>query len=116
MRKGAIVAVSSSLLASLAMNDTVDAEELGGWRVHAEVTGFADQVVDTDEEALDAIKAFLSYLPEQSPRSPARRAVPAGSGERAGEILRILPESRTQVYDMRKVLQCIVDEGTAISS
>ncbi|MGZ5119492.1 MAG: carboxyl transferase domain-containing protein, partial [Burkholderiales bacterium] len=56
MRKGAIVAVSSSLLASLAMNDTVDAEELGGWRVHAEVTGFADQVVDTDEEALDAIK------------------------------------------------------------
>ena len=56
MRKGAIVAVSSSLLASLAMNDPVDAEELGGWRVHAEITGFADMVVDTDEEALDAIK------------------------------------------------------------
>src|SRR4051812_31836227 len=40
MRKGAIIAVSSSLLASLAMNDPVDAEELGGWRVHADVTGF----------------------------------------------------------------------------
>jgi acetyl-CoA carboxylase carboxyltransferase component len=112
MRKGAIVAVSSSLLASLAMNDTVDADELGGWRVHAEVTGFADRVVDTDEQALDAIKSFLSYLPSNHTEAPPVRAVPAGSGTKASEILRILPESRTQVYDMRKVLECIVDHGS----
>jgi methylmalonyl-CoA decarboxylase subunit alpha len=112
MRKGAIVAVSSSLLASLAMNDTVDAEELGGWRVHAEVTGFADQVVGTDEEALDAIKLFLSYLPSNNTEPPPVRAVPPGSGKNAGDILRIIPESRTQVYDMRKVLQCIVDDAS----
>jgi acetyl-CoA carboxylase carboxyltransferase component len=109
MRKGAIIAVSSSLLASLAMNDTVDAEELGGWRVHAELTGFADQVVDTDEQAIDAIKTFLSYLPGNSSEAPPRGAVPAGPGERVREILGILPESRTQVYDMRRILQCIVD-------
>jgi acetyl-CoA carboxylase carboxyltransferase component len=112
MRKGAIIAVSSSLLASLAMNDTVDPEELGGWRVHAEVTGFADQVVDTDEEALEAIKAFLSYLPGNHTETPPVRPVPAGSADRGGDILRILPESRTQVYDMRKVLQCIVDKDS----
>ena len=82
MRKGAIIAVSSSLLASLAMNDPVDAEELGGWRVHAEVTGFADQVVDTDEEALDAIKAFLSYLPGNNSEAPPVCPVPAGSATR----------------------------------
>ena len=112
MRKGAIIAVSSSLLASLAMNDTVDAEELGGWRVHAEVTGFADQVVDTDEEALEAVKAFLSYLPGNNTEAPPVRPVPAGSADRSGDIVRILPESRTQVYDMRKVLQCIADAGS----
>jgi acetyl-CoA carboxylase carboxyltransferase component len=112
MRKGAIIAVSSSLLASLAMNDTVDAEELGGWRVHAEITGFADQVVDSDEQALDAIKSFLSYLPSNQNEAPPVRPVPASSGDKVREILRILPESRTQVYDMRKVLQCIVDEGS----
>ena len=112
MRKGAIVAVSSSLLASLAMNDPVDAEELGGWRVHAEVTGFADQVVDTDEQALDAVKAFLSYLPSHNAEVPPRRSVSKGSGSKANEIHRILPESRTQVYDMRKVLQCIVDDAS----
>ncbi len=112
MRKGAIVAVSSSLLASLAMNDPVDAEELGGWRVHAESTGFADLVADTDEQALDAVKTFLSYLPSNHTEAPPVKPVPAGSDDRKRDILKLLPESRTQVYDVRKVLQCVVDEGS----
>jgi len=112
MRKGAIIAVSSSLLASLAMNNTVEAEELGGWRVHAEITGFADQVVDSDEEAIDAVKTFLSYLPSNHSEAPPVAPVPAGSGARITDILNILPESRTQVYDMRKLLQCIVDNDS----
>src|SRR3972149_3423344 len=88
MRKGAIIAVSSSLLASLAMNDPVDAEELGGWRVHADITGFADQVVDTDEQALDAIKTFLSYLPSHHHEAPPVKPVPAGSGDACREIIK----------------------------
>ncbi|MPZ45758.1 MAG: methylmalonyl-CoA carboxyltransferase [Betaproteobacteria bacterium] len=112
MRKGAIIAVSSSLLASLAMNDSIEAEELGGWRIHADITGFADQIVDTDEQALDAIKTFLSYLPQNSSETPPFAAVPAGSAEAARDVLRILPESRTQVYDMRKLLKSLVDKGS----
>ena len=112
MRKGAIIAVSSSLLASLAMNDPVEAEELGGWRVHADVTGFADMVADTDEQALDAIKTFLSYLPGNNSEAPPVKPVPAGSGDKVKEILKILPESRTRVYDMRRILQCIADSDS----
>jgi acetyl-CoA carboxylase carboxyltransferase component len=112
MRKGAIVAVSSSLLASLAMNDPVDAEELGGWRVHADVTGIADMVVDTDEEALDAIKTFLDYLPGHQMEAPPVKPAPAGSGHECADILKLLPESRTQVYDMRKILRCVADTGS----
>ena len=112
MRKGAIVAVSSSLLASLAMNDPVDAEELGGWRVHADVTGIADMVVDTDEEALDAIKTFLAYLPGHQMEAPPVKPARAGSGDACADILKLLPESRTQVYDMRKILRCVADTGS----
>jgi acetyl-CoA carboxylase carboxyltransferase component len=112
MRKGAIVAVSSSLLASLAMNDPVDAEELGGWRVHADVTGIADMVVDTDEEALDAIKTFLAYLPGHQMEAPPVKPAPASSGDACADILKFLPESRTQVYDMRKILRCVADTGS----
>ncbi len=112
MRKGAVLAVSSPLLASLAIKEAVDPQEMGGWRVHAEVTGFADLVVDTDEEAIDAIKAFLAYLPSHHNEAPPVAAVPAGSGEGMRDILALLPESRTQVYDVRNVVRAIVDKGS----
>ena len=64
MRKGAIMAVSSERLVSMAIGEKVDLSLFGGWRMHTDTTGLVDLAVDTDEEALDAIKNFLSYLPE----------------------------------------------------
>ena len=112
IRKGAVLAVSSPLLASLAIREKVDPEELGGWRLHTEVTGLADVAVDTDEEALDAIKAFLGYLPSHHNEAPPVCAVPAGSGEGMRDIVNLLPPSRTQVYDVRKVIHTVVDKNS----
>jgi len=112
MRKGAVLAVSSPLLASLAIKEQVDPEEMGGWKLHAEVTGFADLVVDSDEAAIDAIKAFLSYLPSHHNEAPPARAVAAGSGDAMRDVLTLLPASRTQVYDVRKIVRAIVDAGS----
>lgn len=112
MRKGAVLAVSSALLASLAMREEVDPEALGGWRLHAEVTGLADLVVETDEEALDAVKRFLGYLPPHHNEPPPERPVPAQSGAAMNDIARLLPDSRTQVYDVRKIVQAIVDRDS----
>jgi acetyl-CoA carboxylase carboxyltransferase component len=112
MRKGAILAVSSPILASMAISEEVDPEALGGWRLHAEVTGFADMVVDSDEEALEAIRRFLSYLPSHH-REPAPVAsVPDGSELAVQDIASLIPESRTQVYDVRKVIRAIVDKDS----
>lgn len=112
MRKGAVLAVSSALLASLAIREEVDPQALGGWELHSEVTGFADLVVDTDEEAIAAIKRFLSYLPGHHAEEPPVTPVPSGSGAQMRDILRLLPESRTQVYDVRRVIRAIVDDGS----
>jgi len=112
MRKGAVLAVSSSLLASLAIREEVDPQDLGGWKVHTEVTGLADLAVDSDEEALDAIKRFLDYLPSHHNAGPPVRSVSAGSGEGMRDILDHLPSSRTQVYDVRKVIRALVDKDS----
>lgn len=112
IRKGAVLAVSSSLLASLAIGETVDPEELGGWKLHAETTGFADMVVDRDEDALAAIRTFLSYLPSHSNEAPPVRPVPAGSGAEMADIIDLLPEKRTQVYDVRKIVRAVVDKDS----
>jgi len=112
MRKGAVLAVSSAQLASLAIKEAVDPEAMGGSKVHAEVTGFADLVVDTDEQAIGAIKTFLSYLPSHRNVAPPERPVPPESGKGMAGIARLLPEKRTQVYDVRNVIRAVADAGS----
>ncbi|MBM3359553.1 MAG: methylmalonyl-CoA carboxyltransferase [Betaproteobacteria bacterium] len=112
MHKGATMAVSSPRLVSMALGEKVEAEELGGWRLHAEITGLVDHVADREEEVLDAIKRFLSYLPGHHREAPPDAPVPAGSGAEMDQVFSVLPESRTQVYDMRRIVRPIVDKDT----
>ena len=70
MKKGSIMAVSSPRLVSMAIGEKVDLEELGGWRLHAEQTGLIDYFVDTDAEAMAAIRRFLSYMPSHNGELP----------------------------------------------
>lgn len=108
-RKGAVMAVSSPGLVSRATGQEVDREELGGWRIHSQVTGFADAVADTDEEAIGLVRRFLGYLPAHSGEAPPVVPVAPGSGERLGELRTIVPQARSQVYDMRKVIEVVAD-------
>src|SRR5258706_15525958 len=55
MKKGSTMAVSSPRLIENGLGAKVDLEELGGWRMHDEITGLIDQIVDTEEERLAAI-------------------------------------------------------------
>ncbi|MCB1387632.1 MAG: hypothetical protein KDK12_00515 [Rhodobacteraceae bacterium] len=111
MRRGAILAVASPKVTSQAIGQEIDPEDLGGSEMHARRSGLIDQVVDTDEEAIAAIRRFLSYLPshagEAPPRAAARppRVDPASLGD-------IVPEARSKVYDVARVIDALVDEDS----
>ena len=113
IRKGAIMAVSSPRLVSLAINETINPEDLGGWRLHSEVTGLVDMVVDTDEEALQAIRTFLGYMPSHHNEAPPVHPVMRGSGDGMADILNLLPASRTQVARWRGARRKTVSSATA---
>jgi len=112
MRKGSIMAVSSPRLVSMAIGETVDPEDLGGWRIHAEYTGLIDRFTDTDVEAMQEIRRFLSYMPAHNMELPPARDVPADAAQDQDAILDVLPERRTQTYDMRKIAALIVDRDS----
>jgi len=112
MRKGATMAVASSRVTSMAINQPVSNEDLGGWRMHTRVSGLVDMAVDTDEQALDVVKQFLSYLPGNCMEAPPTAEVPAGSDDAIERILDIVPEERQRVYNMRHVVEVIADKDS----
>jgi acetyl-CoA carboxylase carboxyltransferase component len=112
MRKGATMAVASPRVTELAINQPVDEEELGGWKLHAETTGLVDVAVDSDAEAIAALRRFLSYLPSHQNEPPPPAEVPPGSDGGCAAILDLVPEERSRVYDVRKVAAAIVDRGS----
>lgn len=111
MRRGAVLAVASPRVTAQAVGQDIDPEELGGSEMHARRSGLVDQVVDTDEEAIAAIRRFLGYLPSHAGEAPPRVAArpPRVDPARLGAIV---PESRSKVYDMAKVIDALVDEDS----
>ncbi|MBB6191421.1 acetyl-CoA carboxylase carboxyltransferase component [Sphingobium wenxiniae] len=110
--KGTCMAVSSPRALEIATTEKVTAEELGGWEVHAKVTGLADQVADTDADAIALVRDFLSYMPSHNDALPPRSADrddPAA--DRQGKLASIIPTQPRRGYDMRAALRILFDHG-----
>lgn len=102
------MAIASPRMVQMATGQKVDVEELGGARMHAEKSGSVDFVVKTEEEAAETVKKLLSYLPDHFELAPERVAAksPSRSPE---EIDRIIPQEPNQAYDVKELIDCLVD-------
>jgi acetyl-CoA carboxylase carboxyltransferase component len=110
--KGSAMGVSGPRVVELALGETVSDEELGGWQVHAEITGNADRVAENEEECFQIIRQYLAYMPSHCDERPPVIAVSDGSGCEMNRILAYLPEKRNRGYDMHRILNCIVDKNS----
>lgn len=111
MVKGSAMGVSGPRILELAIGETVTDEELGGWKVHGEITGNADRIVENEDECFAVIRDYLSYMPSHCEERPPVKPVPEGSAKQMEKILEILPEQRNRTYDMNKILRAVVDGG-----
>ncbi len=92
-------------------NEEVTAEELGGANTHATKSGVTHLVAANDIECIEKIKQLLSYLPQNCEEAPEK--LPYEVGEEVREHLRdIIPNDPQQPYDMREVIEGIVDEAS----
>jgi acetyl-CoA carboxylase carboxyltransferase component len=105
------MALAGPYLVKAVTGEDVSQEELGGSRVHCRKSGVADLEVASDEDCIQAIKDYLSFMPSHCEEAPPVRA-PTDPVERADEeLLEILPESNRKPYDMYEVIRHIVDDG-----
>src|SRR4051794_14538154 len=111
MKRDASLALSAPPVIKGAIGEDVSNEELGGPQVAHETSGSAHVVVDGEEEAIDSIKRFLAYMPDAADL-PAPVVAPVAPQRDPEELTTLVPSNPRRGYDMRKVLQAIVDEGT----
>lgn len=116
------------------INEEVSVEELGGAEVHAKKSGVSHFTYDTENECLMGVRKLLSYLPSnwmekppvvntaerQSLSTRVGKVFGRGEGARLDNVIRtkaaklkdIVPDNSRHAYDVKEVIDCIVDEGS----
>jgi acetyl-CoA carboxylase carboxyltransferase component len=89
----------------------IDEQTLGGSKVHCEVSGVGDAEVANDQECIQLVKNYLSFMPSSSAEQPPRRQSDDPVERREESLLELLPESPRKPWDMYRLIEAIVDDG-----
>ena len=105
--------VAGPPVVSHAMGYDISKEDLGDWRIHC-TNGSVDNLADTETEAAEMVRRFLSYLPSSVYETPPVLSPdPSDPPDRRDEeLLRLVPRKRTTTFDIRRGIELIVDRGS----
>ena len=91
--------------------EEVSMDALGGAHAHASTSGVTHFVTADDREAMDEVRYLLSFLPSNNMEVPPF-FTPLDASDRMDESLTtVVPDSSNQPYDVREVIESIVDDG-----
>ncbi|HUX96725.1 MAG TPA: acyl-CoA carboxylase subunit beta [Bacteroidales bacterium] len=91
------------------LGEEISMEDLGGARVHSEVTGNAHFFAHSEDECFEQIKKLITFIPWHNGKK-ARPFEPA-EPKKKFNINKIVPEDPTQPYDVKDVIRAIVDNS-----
>ncbi len=107
------VFVGGPPLVEWAQGEKVTKEELGGYKIHTQISGVVDNVAEDEADAISQARRFLDYLPRNVWEMPERKYQEQDSPDREEEELAaIVPKDGMRPYDMRRVMQCIFDKDS----
>ena len=91
------------------LGEEISMEDLGGARVHCEITGNAHFFAESENECFEQIKKLLSFIP-WSNKEKAEKIKPRPP-KKGYDITSIVPSDPRQPYDVRDVIRCMVDDS-----
>ncbi|MGH3328913.1 MAG: acyl-CoA carboxylase subunit beta [Streptomycetales bacterium] len=102
--------LGSDRMVEMVTGERTTLEEMGGARVHCAESGVGHFMVTTEQEALDVVQTYLSYLPGNWQASPPA-AEPRPAPERI-DLAALLPDNERRAFDMRRFVTGLLDEGS----
>jgi methylmalonyl-CoA decarboxylase subunit alpha len=108
MRDGnASMYLGSPRMAEMVIGEKVTLEEMGGARMHTGTSGVGHLLVETDEEGIEAARAYLSYFPAHWRAEPP--AAPPAEPASDTPIREIVPADENKPFDMKALIDSLVD-------
>jgi acetyl-CoA carboxylase carboxyltransferase component len=102
--------LAGSYLVKAAIGEDIDNETLGGASTHCEISGVTDYKCKDDEDCLNRIRNIMSKVGDYE-KAGFNREKPAQPKKDPKEIYGILPETRVKPYDMREIIDRLVDNS-----
>jgi acetyl-CoA carboxylase carboxyltransferase component len=103
--------LGSPRMAEVVVGEKVSLEEMGGARMHCTISGCGDVLVETEEEAIAAARAYMSYMPSSWRQSVAVTASLPPAVD-AASIEETIPLEPGRGYDVQAVIDGLVDAGS----
>ena len=92
-------------------HEEVTKEELGGAITHNSVSGVAHFAAESDEHALRVVRELLSFIPSNNLEDPPSAVSDDPIDRVEPKLNSIVPEASNQPYDIREVINRVVDDG-----
>ena len=109
--KTGTIFLAGSYLVKAAIGEVIDNETLGGASTHCEISGVTDYKAKDDKEALDTIKTMMDAMGDKFSKAgfDRKEALAPKFGEEG--ILGVVPEGRSEQYQMRDLIKNLVDDS-----
>ncbi len=111
VEKNASMYLGSPRMAEMVIGEKVTLDEMGGARMHCEVSGCGDLLAKDERACIAAARDYLSYLPQRS-GDPPPAVEPRPPRADAKRIDDVLPANQNQAFDVAAVIDAVVDEGS----
>ena len=102
--------LGSPRMAEMVIGEKVTLEEMGGARMHCEISGCGDLLVPDEKAAIEGARGYLSYMPQSWRHEPQRAEGRAPA--LVGSLKEIVPEDESRAFDMYALIAGIVDESS----
>jgi acetyl-CoA carboxylase carboxyltransferase component len=110
MTEGSGLYLAGPSLVKAAIGQIVDTEELGGARMHAEISGTVDFLEKNDQECLLRLRQLVGLLPKDKFQMPQKKEW--NCKEPVDKVYELVGGDSKKTYDMHDLLDCIIDLGS----
>ncbi len=109
--KAASMFVTGPDVVKTVLAEEVTSDELGGAMTHASKSGVSHFVAKNEYDCMDYIKKLLSYIPENNTQEPPVVQTEDDPNRLDHNLINIIPENSLQPYDMKEIINSIVDNN-----